>query len=260
MRLLVRADDAGLCDAVNTAIVESVELGIARNVSVMVPTPRFAAAAALLRDLPGIAVGLHTTLTSEWEAPRWGPVLPADRVRSLVDTDGCFLRSPDELAARRRPNADEMDVEEAVAEVAAQLAEARRAGLTVSYLDEHMGVGRLSELREALTELAHREGLVYEGDSRVARLAAELDPSDPSAALAERIRTSADGTHVLVTHPGCDSDELRAIHGVGFERPGEVARAREADRRALVSADVRRACLERGVDLIRYPDLARPGG
>lgn len=255
MRLLVRADDAGLCDAVNRAIVESVEQGIARNVSVMVPTPRFAGAAALLRELSGVAIGLHTTLNSEWHSPRWGPVLPAGRVRSLVDSEGHFLPAPAALEARGG-----LDVDEAVAEVEAQLQRAREAGLVVSYLDEHMGVGRLPGLRAALTGLAHREGLVYESDARVSRLSWDATSADPVAELATRIRTADDGTYLLLTHPGIDTDELRAITGIGFDNPGEVSRARDTDRRALVGTSVRQACDGQRVELIRYTDLAPPEG
>jgi hypothetical protein len=38
-----------------------------RTVEVMVPCPWFPEAAALLRENPGLDVGVHITLTSEWE-------------------------------------------------------------------------------------------------------------------------------------------------------------------------------------------------
>lgn len=254
MRLLVRADDAGLCAAVNHAIVEAVHHGVARNVSVMAPTPAFEAAAAMLRDLPGIAVGLHVTLTSEWHAPRWGPVLPVAQVRSLVDPTGCFRPSAEEIE-----NQGGIDVTEAIAEVEAQLGQARRAGLAIRYLDEHMGVGRLPGVRDGLRALAGREGLVYAPDA--ARLPGpEGEPTaDLADDLAGRIRAADDGTYVVVTHPGRDEPELRQIRGVGFEEPGAVAVERDGDRRALVSEVVRRACRDRDVELIRYTDLEPTG-
>ncbi len=253
MRLLVRADDAGLCDSVNRAIVETVTAGVARNVSVMAPTPAFDSAAALLRTLPGIAVGLHVTLTSEWHAPRWGPVLPVCRVPSLVDPTGCFLPAPGDLRDRGGP-----DLGEAVAEIEAQLARARAAGLDVGYLDEHMGVGWLPGLRDELAALAGREGLVYAPN--LDRLE-DVDTSgdDPGAGLAEPIRTAGSGTYLFVAHPGLDTPELRAIRGVGFDEPGSVARTRDADRRALVSDAVRRICVARDVTLARYTDLDPAG-
>jgi chitin disaccharide deacetylase len=252
MRLLVRADDAGLCDAVNRAIAEVVTGGIARSVSVMAPAPAFDEAAATLRGIPGLAVGLHVTLSSEWQAPRWGPVLPAADVPSLLDATGCFYPSPADLRATGR-----FDLDEAEAEVAAQLGKARSAGLEIRYLDEHMGVGRaLPGLRERLRTLARRASLVYAPD--LARLPALTSASAGAGAgtdLADRIRSAEDGTYLLVTHPGIDTAELRAIRGVGYPDAGAVAAERDGDRRALLSADVRKACQDHDVTLISYTDL-----
>jgi chitin disaccharide deacetylase len=275
MRLLVRADDAGLCDAVNRAIVDVVTDGVARNVSVMAPVPAFGQAAAMLRTLPDIAVGLHVTLSSEWHAPRWGSVLPASDVSSLLDPTGCFFPSPADLHATGR-----FDLDEAVAEVTAQLERARQAGLEIRYLDEHMGLGWLPGLRQQLRDVARRESLVYAPD--LARLpaltsaadrpgvdgdradeesggaesgGAESGGADPGGGLAGRIRAAADGTYLLVTHPGLDTPDLRELRGVGYPDAGTVAVERDSDRRALLSADVRSACQDRDVSLIRYTDL-----
>ncbi|MEQ7005840.1 ChbG/HpnK family deacetylase [Actinopolymorpha sp. B17G11] len=256
MRLLVRADDAGLCDAVNRAIAEVVTGGIAGNVSVMAPTPAFDQAAAMLlalgADRTHVTAGLHVTLSSEWQSPRWGPILPATDVPSLLDASGCFFPSPADLRATGR-----FDLDEAEAEVAAQLGKARTTGLEIRYLDEHMGVGRvLPGLGERLRDLARREALVYAPDlARLPPLTSASAGPGPDTDLADRIRAAEDGTYLMVTHPGIDTPELRAIRGVGYPDVGAVAAERDGDRRALLSADVRKACQDRGVTLISYTDL-----
>ena len=89
-----------------------------------------------------------------------------------------------------------------------------------------MGVGWLPGLRERLTALAEREGLVLAhpfphlpmvetaGEENVARWIASL-----AAAPA--------GTYVLITHPGFDDAEMRRFGHAGLE-PGQVARERDA--------------------------------
>ena len=93
IHLVTRADDAGSCNSANVAIWNCYRRGIVLNASVMVPAPAFEEAAELLGSEEGLCVGLHVTLTSEWESVRWGPVLPAEEVSSLVDEHGCFPRS-----------------------------------------------------------------------------------------------------------------------------------------------------------------------
>ena len=74
IRLVTRADDAGSSLSANRAIRETCVAGMVRNVSLMAPCAHIADAAAQLRDLPGIALGMHVTLNGEWDAPRWSPL------------------------------------------------------------------------------------------------------------------------------------------------------------------------------------------
>lgn len=121
IRLVTRADDAGMSHSANRAIRETCEQGICRNVSVMAPAPCLADAADCLCDLRGICFGLHVDLNAEWESPRWGTVLPASQVPALIEPDGGFFRNPAQLHERNVP------LEQMVAEVKAQLARARAA-------------------------------------------------------------------------------------------------------------------------------------
>ena len=55
--LIVNCDDFGMHDAVNAAVVESIEIGIANSCSLMVPCPAAADAMRLLRERPHIPFG-----------------------------------------------------------------------------------------------------------------------------------------------------------------------------------------------------------
>ncbi len=62
--LIVRADDMGAAHAMNVASIQVCKEGIARSVEIMVPTPWYAEAVKMLKEHPGIDVGIHLTLTS----------------------------------------------------------------------------------------------------------------------------------------------------------------------------------------------------
>ena len=55
--LIVNCDDFRMHDAVNSAVVESIEKGIASACSLMVPCPAAADAMRLLRERPHISFG-----------------------------------------------------------------------------------------------------------------------------------------------------------------------------------------------------------
>jgi predicted glycoside hydrolase/deacetylase ChbG (UPF0249 family) len=77
-------------------------------------------------------MGVHVTLTSEWDTIRWGPISTRDTASGLIDPEGYFYRGTAEAQANARPEAVE-------AEIAAQIARARAAGIDVTHLDTHMG-------------------------------------------------------------------------------------------------------------------------
>jgi predicted glycoside hydrolase/deacetylase ChbG (UPF0249 family) len=224
-RILFRADDAGCSEGAAVAIRKTVEEGVVRNVSVMAPGPALEAAARELADLGDeVAIGLHVTLNSEWETVRWGPVLPPEQVPSLVLEDGTFTRTPRHLAQR------EPDFDEAIAEVAAQLARLREVGFHVRYLDEHMMVGAQIGLADRLSEFARREGLV---------LAARI-PWLPNGHLSDFETLGAaideapgEGPYVVVGHPLPDVDPIARTFTHDGMQPGEVLRERAQDRRVL---------------------------
>lgn len=132
--VIINADDFGLCDEVNRATIETLRHGAVSSASVMVPAPRFAEAADYARTHPETDVGVHLVLTSEWNRRnKWGPVLGADAVPSLVDGEGHLWPHPGRLFACARP-------QEAEAELRAQVMKALGAGIDVSHVDSHMFV------------------------------------------------------------------------------------------------------------------------
>lgn len=128
IRIVTRGDDSGSCHSANQAIADAFKNGVLRNTSIMVPAPAFKEAAQMYKKLDGFCVGLHGTITDEWNTHRWGPVLGAEKVPSLVMEDGTFFKSIQALWN------NEPDNDEIIAELKAQLDVARVEGLDIKSL------------------------------------------------------------------------------------------------------------------------------
>lgn len=249
--LLMRGDDAGMSRSANRAIREACEKGICRNVSVLAPAPELEDAAQCLRDLPNVAFGLHADLTAEWDVPHWGPLLPAREVPALIAPGGGFYQVPNPLHDNHAP------VEQMMAEIVAQLARLRQAGFRISYIDEHMGVGWVGDLAEALADLARREGLVFRPPLQPLPELPEgsaVRPGDHAGRLAAQLQVCPDGDYLVIGHPAYDDEEMRRV--CRQKTPaGETARDREQQRLMFTRADVLEAVTARGARLLRYDQL-----
>src|SRR5688572_31733315 len=156
--LLIRSDDAGMSHSVNMGLLRLIESGLPVSVSVMFPTPWYQETVEILMRHPSVSVGIHLTLNSEWKNYRWGPVLGRTAVPSLVDADGYFFPSSEDLY---RNNPDLGQVER---ELRAQIERAKRSGLRIDYLDYHMGTAFSNPAFLAITErLAAEFGLGMSG-------------------------------------------------------------------------------------------------
>jgi hypothetical protein len=129
--LIIHADDAGLSHSENRATIQSLESGFVNSYSIMVPCPWFYEMAVFAQANPRFDYGIHLTLTCEWENYRFGPVLPISEVTSLVDKNGYFYKTRNQL----RENASPKDVEK---ELKAQIEKALKLGLKPSHIDSHM--------------------------------------------------------------------------------------------------------------------------
>ena len=243
-RLIVRGADAGSCVSANRAIVEGYEAGVLLNTSIMVPAPAFDDAVDRFRKCPNLCLGLHATLTSEWDTPKWGPVMPRGWVPTLVDRNGNFFWHH-EFLNESKPNPDQM-----IAEIRAQLVRARNRGLKINYIDEHMHLLWLPGLRERFDKLAADEGLIQAESVRY--LPVEWEKfSAPLDALSDGLKRAEPGTYAFFTHPGMDTPEMRKMVHPGIE-PGTVARSRNADREMLISPDLKKLLKEVKAEPIRY--------
>ena len=94
IRFITRADDLGSSYSANQAIEQVVDAGFIKNVSIMACAPAIEDAAQRLAHRKDVCFGMHTTLNAEWDRVKWGPVLPSEQCKGLVDQNGCFLPHP----------------------------------------------------------------------------------------------------------------------------------------------------------------------
>jgi hypothetical protein len=251
LRLVCRMDDAGSCPSANAAIAEVLRTGYARNVSVMACAPDFDEAAAMLREFPEACIGLHMTINAEWDLVKWGPVLPARQVPSLVDEAGMLLPTP--MANHQRG----VNAGEIMAELAAQLQRMRDTGLTVRYADTHMGFGWLAGLGANLDEFVRREGLLVT-DGRVPGLPAVEgrfdDVGDEIVARLSSASAAGLATCCLVGHPGYDRPDMQRMGHAGHA-PGQIARERVRERQQFQSPKVAGYARDHGVEFARYTEV-----
>lgn len=131
-RLVIHADDVGMCHGANRAYVELSHFGTITSGSVMVPCPWFSEIAEIASGDDSLDCGVHLTLNAEKKHYRWGPVSSAGPSSGLVDEHGFLWRTVAEVRRNAHPDAVEQ-------EWRAQIDRARAAGVTVTHLDAHMG-------------------------------------------------------------------------------------------------------------------------
>ena len=130
--LLLHCDDAGLCEEANIAVQSYFLKGDVTSASVMMPCPNAEEMIEWAKKHPGADIGLHLTLTAEWQNYRWGPVADAKKVPSLIDPDGKFWHEVPDVVM----HASAKDVE---TEIRAQINKSLKMGFEPTHIDTHMG-------------------------------------------------------------------------------------------------------------------------
>ena len=147
--LVVNADDLGLSESVDRAILRAHRDGVVRSTSLLVTFPRAAEAAALARAESRLEVGLHIDLVEGT------PVSDPASVRTLVGRDGRFLGLRELLtrlaSARVRPA-------ELATEIRAQVARARALGTPALAWDSHRHVHLFPLAARVVGAVAREQG------------------------------------------------------------------------------------------------------
>jgi chitin disaccharide deacetylase len=213
-QLMIRLDDIGMCHSVNMAAEKLAKTGIPFSVSLQFACPWYQEAVAILKNYPNVSIGVHLTLTSEWRGYRWGPVTGRTAVPSLVDSIGYFYQST------RAFGKSGYKLAEVETELSAQIERALSSGLTISYIDPHMGVALSTPELRALTEkLAHKYKLGISPLSQVSyfgetymEMWGEPVVTKKKAFLEYLNHLNPSRPNLVVIHASVSGDEIDALY------------------------------------------------
>jgi len=144
--LIVNADDFGLTESINRAIMVAHRDGILTSASLLANGPAFDQAIASSQQFPQLSVGVHLNISEG------SPVSPAARIPSLVNGRGELHLSPFHLWVRILTG--QISLEDIHSECRAQVLKLLDAGLGPSHLDGHLHVHVLPQLSHILIALA----------------------------------------------------------------------------------------------------------
>ena len=272
--VIVHVDDVGMCLSSIEAFFELYDFGTVTSGALMAPCPWFPEVARRCAARPDVDVGIHATLTSEWKGYRWGPVSTRDPDSGLLDAEGYFPRTSEELQSRVKPEA-------AMREIAAQVAMVYAAGIEPTHIDTHMFSVAHERLIDAYISQAieHRipamlpkpdiagfESIVagYETRDCLAGYLRELgekgmplldavvampldEPCDQTETVKRLFGSLKEGITHFVLHASTDSPELRAITPDWESRVWNY--------RTMHSDTMKRIMESEGIVLIGYRDL-----
>jgi hopanoid biosynthesis associated protein HpnK len=282
-RLIVTADDFGLCEAVNEAVEIAHRDGIVSTTSLMVGGAAAADAVARAHRLPALRVGLHVVVVQD------RPLLPPAQVSRLTD-DGVYL-SRRLVPAGFRFFFDPLARAQLEAEIRAQFAAFAATGLALDHVNAHNHMHLHPTVLGIILRVGSAFGLgamrvPYEppligwrvaGRGLAAQLAAAAGLAPWFGVLRARLRRMGIRSNDLVLGLSATGamDEAMVVRLLESMPPDRVAemyfhpatrRAPEIDRRmpsyrheaelaALTSPRVRRAIERLGIRLVTFGDL-----
>ncbi|MGW2017730.1 polysaccharide deacetylase family protein [Streptomyces sp. NPDC001927] len=259
--LIVNCDDFGMYPAINAAVIESIEEGIAASCSLMIPCPAAAQAMDLLVRSPQVPFGIHLTLVCEMPGIRWGPTSARERVPSLLDPAGeLFAPTP----AGRAALFSQARIEDVEREFRAQIDTVADAGLAPTHLDFHcLADGGRDDILDLTVALAAEYGVavrVWLDPARRVLRERGLPVTDndfldsyslPIEAKAARyvqlLRDLPAGLNEWAVHPSLGTPESRTVDD-GWT-------VRRTDYEFLTSPQARDVLHEEGITVIDYRSL-----
>lgn len=256
-RLIVRGDDMGYSHSGNRALIKSFKEGIETSVEVIVASPWFPEAVKLLQQNPGIDVGIHLALSSEWENIKWRPLTDC---ASLKDADGYFFPMiyPNKNYPGQALTENKWTIADVEKEFRAQIEMAIKKIPGLSHISSHMGCVNISEEVKALSKRLAKEYHISidPADYQIINIGFEgkheTTAEKVTAFMAMLGKLEKGKTYLFVEHPGLDNDELKAVYHIGYE---QVAMDRQGVTDLFTNAKVKEAIKQREIRLVSYRDL-----
>ena len=258
--LIINADDFGMCNSTNEAIIRTLQDGVVHSTTLMVPCPWALHAMHFLADYPEIPFGVHLTVISEWGDYRWGPVTSKEKATSLIDKTGYFYNFEQMPAFLAQVKLDQLEME-----FREQIEVVLAAGLKPTHLDWHaLRIGGRVDIFDLLIRLAKEYGMALRviGRSMIENLQSQgfptndydfldsylLDPINKTNRYTQLLHELPIGLNEWAVHPGLDNSELLAIEPDGNH-------IRQTDFDFLTSQQAKDFVKDEGIILLDYRAL-----
>jgi len=266
--LIIHADDLGLAHSVNQAGILLFEKKGITSGSIMVPCPWFFEFAEFAKDHKELDLGIHITLTAEWENYKWGGVMPATEIPSLLNEKGFFYATVEEFGKHARP-------EEVEKEIRAQIERALGFGVVPTHIDTHMGsVMATPELLKIYLKIGKEYGLpVLLPKNYVQAIPEEIlellgpdpltidqmhmlyqdgTPEEWFEGYRKIMEDLKPGLNEIIIHPGIDNAELQAVT---IEHPDFGAAWRQRDLNVFSSDEMKSVIKKYNIQMITWKEI-----
>lgn len=266
--LIIHADDLAVAHSEDAASFDALDKGAVTSASIMVPCPWLTEVADYAKSHPDADLGLHLTLTSEWQTYRWGPVASKDKVPSLLDSSGY-------LWPETEPGKKHIRADEAEREIRAQIEHALTMGIHPTHLDSHMGMlFERPDLFAAYVKVARDYKLpflAFLDPDTPKELSSLISPNDvlingvvmaypgiPTNKWKDfylnTVKKLKPGITEIIVHLGRDDAELQAIT-IGHPDYGSAWRQRDYE--VITSPEFKNALEANHVVLVHWRDLKK---
>lgn len=236
MKMIFNADDFGLTEGINLAIIDAFKNGVVRSTTLMANSLAYEHAVELAHENPDLCVGIHLVGT-------YGKPLTKTN-STLVDANGNFKRFPDEGT----PN---IDPEQMFIEWCAQIDKVSK-DINLTHFDSHHHI-HLHPLLLPITErIAKKYNLKYRGNNYQAGVCARLvtdfyKENVNFETILKIAATYTDEVLDIMTHPGIDDDTLRNNTSYHYYR--------ELELKVLTSQDVKEFFKNNTIEICSYKSL-----
>lgn len=273
-KLIVTADAVGLHAGMTAGALKAHDEGIVTAVSVAANGRAFEETVDLLKDRPGLDVGIHLTLVGE------RPLCPPSQVRTLTDGKGGALLPHSRMFTRRYLLAG-IAPGEVEAELRRQVERLAGTGLPIVHINSHQHLHVLPKVFETVLRIAEEHRIpwvripdepavrrpspralqtsILNGIGKTARRRLEdgggairatdqtvgvLDAGSLNVLKLTQILGDVEGLAELVCHPGIGNEALAATYDWGYGWDRETA--------ALCDAGVRETLRGQGIELTSF--------
>lgn len=274
--LIIHADDLGVAHSKNDAAISAWEENGINSASIMVPTPWFPEIAHYADKNPEFDLGLHLTLTAEWQFYKWDGVLPSNEIPTLLNESNYFYPTVEDVVA----NADPAEIEN---EIRAQVERAYQFGLEPTHLDSHMGtlfshpdffeaylrVGEEYKLPVLVPDNWIENAMFADDEARerimrlseeypvhvqqVIMLTSETPESDWFETYDTAIKNLKPGLNEILLHPGYDNAEMQAMTRNYYHNFEAAWRQRDYD--YFTSQRVKDLLEEENIQLVTWREI-----